>query len=120
MFENCSLNCVVLNEEQMNCSKNCSDELKQMKINSTSCLNELEQIDSDKLNCDLNSLKSMDQTNENSNGKQNLKRDDYLIWEDYFMSVALLSAKRSKGKEFLDHLNSIEFTHSFSELNLIY
>lgn len=28
--------------------------------------------------------------------RQNVKRDDYLIWEDYFMSVALLSAKRSK------------------------
>lgn len=32
-----------------------------------------------------------------SNGQsKNVKRDDYLVWEDYFMSVALLSAKRSK------------------------
>lgn len=26
------------------------------------------------------------------------KREDYLHWDDYFMGVAFLSAKRSKGR----------------------
>ena len=38
-----------------------------------------------------------DKNQATSNGQsKNVKRDDYLVWEDYFMSVALLSAKRSK------------------------
>ena len=33
-------------------------------------------------------------------------RDDYISWETYFMSVAVLSAKRSKGMRIFNNLHA--------------
>ena len=48
------------------------------------------------MNGNLMNEKNSSQIEQVNEKCRNVKRDDYLIWEDYFMSVALLSAKRSK------------------------
>ena len=93
-----------------------ADESRQM-ANSSSCFNHSKESNGDhqsiasrqssssRTTSQLNGTTcTFDSRSEHLNGgetlangqRQNVKRDDYLVWEDYFMSVALLSAKRSK------------------------
>jgi hypothetical protein len=83
-----------------------SDKFKQFESDSNTIMNEnlkgqqtikdSKNKEADKRNDDRNQVKSTRNDVNNNSKDKNTKRDDYLIWEDYFMSIALLSAKRSK------------------------
>lgn len=57
---------------------------------------QIDQLKSDKMVQTSDANQANHSIKHTTNDNKNEKRKDYLVWEDYFMSVALLSAKRSK------------------------